>query len=533
MALAIFHDFCFFSPRLRRLCGSNKIMQRQFYILIAILILAASAAAHPLGNFSVNQYSRLEVGANEIKIRQVLDLAEIPTFQEQTAIDTDKDGAMSEAELKNYAERITPGILSNLLLTVNGKPLEIRAESREIKSETGAGNLPTLKVFWNLAADLPDINSVNQVKFENKNYAERLGWNEIVVNRASGINIFNSTAFGSGVTEELKSYPQETLDAPLREHAAEFSFTTGAIPENAKLLQNRDGHATAAAQPKDRLAELLELKEITPAIAFFGLLLAFGLGAMHAMSPGHGKTVVGAYLVGSRGTLKHAAFLGATVTITHTLGVFALGLITLFASNYILPEKIMPFLSFVSGLLVFFIGVSLFKNRLFGALGWQTSGGHHHHGHDHSHEHGHTHHHGEHSHDGHTHSHGEHHSHNHDAFTHTHDGHTHSHLPPEEISWRSLLGLGISGGLLPCPSALVLMLSAISLGRVGYGLVLTLVFSLGLAATLTAVGLIFLYIGKAFGGSKLGENRFVKTVPVLSAFVIACLGAVICYQSLS
>ena len=105
-------------------------------------------------------------------------------------------------------------------------------------------------------------------------------------------------------------------------------------------------------------------------------------------------------------------------------------------------------------------------------------------------------------------------------------------MPPEDITWKSLLALGISGGLLPCPSALVLMLSAISLGRVGYGLVLTLAFSFGLAATLTAVGLVFLYVGKAFGGSSLAQNRLVKTLPVFSAFVIACVGAVICYNSL-
>jgi ABC-type nickel/cobalt efflux system permease component RcnA len=250
----------------------------------------------------------------------------------------------------------------------------------------------------------------------------------------------------------------------------------------------------------------------------FGLLLAFGLGALHAMSPGHGKTVVGAYLVGSRGTVKHAVFLGLTVTITHTLGVFALGLITLFASNYILPERIMPFLNFVSGLLVFFIGISLFKDRLLSALGYKTVA------HQHHHEHGE---------DSHTHD-GEHfHSHENESM-HTHDGiHYHSHLPPEQVTWRNLLALGISGGLLPCPSALVLMLSAISLGRVGYGLILTIAFSLGLAATLTAVGLAFLYVGKLFDNPAIGNNRLVKTLPVLSAFVIACVGAVICYNSLA
>ena len=493
---------------------------------------AISVAAHPLGNFSVNQYSRLEVEESQIKIRQVLDLAEIPTFQAKAEIDADKDGVMSGAELDAYAERVTPQYLANLLLTSNGQPLALRAASKTAALEPGAGNLPVLKIKWDLIADVANANTINYIEFENKNYAERLGWNEIVVNRVGAVNVFDSTAYGSGVTDELAAYPQENLNAPLAERAAQFAFSTETVPAGAALLQNRDGHTTVAVQ-KDMLAELISVPEITPTIALFGLLLAFGLGAMHAMSPGHGKAVVGAYLVGSKGTPKHALFLGATVTITHTLGVFALGLITLFASNYILPEKLMPFLNFVSGLLVFFIGISLFKDRLFSALGWQTASHHHENGHEHAHD-GHTHSHGDHSHSHHDHSHDQapDHHHSHEGLTHSHGGSTHTHLPPENVTWKNLLALGISGGLLPCPSALVLMLSAISLGRVGYGLVLTLVFSFGLAATLTAVGLIFLYVGKAFGGSRLAESRIIKTMPVFSAFVIACVGAVICFNSL-
>lgn len=492
-------------------------MKKHLYVLIAILTFVVLGLAHPLGNFSINQYSRLEVGKSRIKIRQILDAAEIPTFQLQTEIDANKDGVMSGAELDVYAEKITPEVLSKLLLTVNDQPLSLRVESKNVQLKDGEGSLPILRIEWNLAGDVSNLSATNQVRFENVNYAERLGWNEIVVHRADGINIFDSTAFGSGITDELNAYPAESLNVPLAEKTAKFSFTTNDVPENARLLQNRDGHATASVAPKDKLAELLDVPEITPAIALFGLLFAFGLGAMHAMSPGHGKAVVGAYLVGSRGTPKHAAFLGLTVTITHTLGVFALGLITLFASNYILPEKLMPFLSFVSGLLVLYIGLTMFKSRLFSWLGWKK------HQHEHSHD--------EHFHpsaDGSDKT-----THAHDGFTHTHDGHTHSHLPPETVSWKSLLALGVSGGLLPCPSALVLMLSAISLGRIGYGLVLTVAFSFGLAATLTAVGLIFLYVGKAFAGARLAENRLVKALPVASAFVIACVGAVICYNSVA
>ncbi len=493
-----------------------------FNTVIFILLCAACAAAHPLGNFSINQYSRIEVETSQVKIRSVLDMAEIPTFQQSQHIDKDKDGKLSKEELDAYAEQITPEYVSNLVFSVDGKKIELRPTAKNIHLEEGSGNLSILKVEWDLIGDLPtNIGAARNFKFENKNYAERIGWNEIVVGRVSGVNIFNSTAFGSGVTNELDAYPQESIDAPLDERKAEFSAATGAIPPNAQALQNRDGHTTAPVQ-KDRFAELINAPEITPTIILFGLLVAFGFGAMHAMSPGHGKAVVGAYLVGSRGTPKHAIFLGLTVTITHTLGVFALGFITLFASNYILPERIMPFLNFFSGLLVLFIGLTLFKDRLLAALGYK-SGGHHQHLYDYTH----------------SHEDGDHapdeealHSHAHDGLTHTHGGSTHTHLPPENVTWRSLLALGISGGLLPCPSALVLMLSAISLDRIGYGLVLTLVFSFGLAATLTCVGLAFLYVGKFFESRSLGESKIIKALPVFSSFVIACIGAVICYNSL-
>ena len=295
--------------------------------------------------------------------------------------------------------------------------------------EEGSANLPILKVKWDLIGDLPDLNTadVHKVEFENKNNAGRIGWNEIVVERVSGINIFNSTAFGSGITDELKSYPGENLNARLDERKAEFSFTSSAIAADVKPLQNRDGHISTPVE-KDKFAELIN-GEITPSVILFGLILAFGFGAMHALSPGHGKTVVGAYLVGSRGTVKHAIFLGAIVTITHTLGVFALGLLTLFASKYILPETLMPFLSFVSGLLVLFIGLALFKDRLFIFLGWKTDS---HNGH---------------AHDEYTHNHDQDvhlqdHNHAHDGLTHSHGGSTHTHLPPRTNHLEQSSGIG-------------------------------------------------------------------------------------------
>ncbi len=486
------------------------------FVTVIVLVFAGLVAAHPLGNFSVNQFSKIELDKSEVRIRQIFDMAEIPTFQESALIDLDKDGVLSGAELQSYLDRVTPGYVENLQLTVGGGTAAKTVTGSKIWTEKGAGDLLTLKISWDIAAKITAVAGESAVHFENLNYPDRIGWNEIVIGHSAGVNVFNSTAYGSGLTDELKSYPQESLNSPLHERTADLSFTQAVIPAGAVPLKTRDGNIAAARQT-DRLTELIAVPVLTPALALFGLLLAFGFGAMHAMSPGHGKTVVGAYLVGSRGTFKHALFLGLTVTITHTIGVFALGLITLFASSFILPERIMPFLSFVSGLLVFFIGASLFKERLFGALGWADAGHHHDHNLPAAHDHyGKAEH--EHTHGGHT---------------HTHGGSTHTHLPPKDITWRSLLGLGISGGLLPCPSALVLMLSAVSLGRIGYGLILTVVFSFGLAATLTGVGLAFLYLGKIFGGTSLTQNRIFRAVPVLSALVIASVGAVICFTSLN
>ena len=486
-------------------------MRKKLYSFAVFLVFmfAGLAAAHPLGNFTVNHYSRIEVEKSQVKMREVLDMAEIPTFQESQKIDTNKDGTLSPEELDIYADRITPEYISNLQLLIDGQPVALKAVNKDIGLGEGSGDLPILRVKWDLIGDLPnfDTAAIHQLKFENSNNSERIGWNEIVIERVGGINIFNSTAFGSGITDELKSYPGENINAPLTERKAEFSFTSSILAADAKPLQNRDGHVSAPVE-KDSFAELIRVPEITPTVILFGLLFAFGLGAAHALSPGHGKAVVGAYLIGSKGTPKHAVFLGITVTITHTLSVFAIGIIAFFASKYILPEKLMPILSFLSGLMVLIIGLSLFKSRLFSVLGYQSDKAAHR------------------AEDEHDHSDVE------NDFTHTHGGSTHTHVPPKRVTWGNLLALGISGGLLPCPSALVLMLAAISKQRVGYGIVLTLIFSFGLAATLTAVGLAFLYGGKIFDSPSLSQNKIVKFLPVFSSFVISCVGAVICYQSL-
>jgi len=300
----------------------------------------------------------------------------------------------------------------------------------------------------------------------------------------------------------------------------------------------------AAPPQTDALTRLLHQQQLTPWMIAVAIGIAFALGAAHALTPGHGKTIVAAYLVGSRGTLKHAAFLGAMVTFTHTVSVFLLGLATLFLFQYVVPQKVTQVLGAISGLSIVVIGGWMLYKRLRGSPHSHS----HHHDHDHAHDHVHDHtndHEHAHAHvhsDEHHHPHD--HTHHHDAQedSHSHDhGHSHSHGPgghshmPDEISWSGLAALGASGGLVPCESALVLLLTAIALRRVGLGLLLLVSFSLGLALVLMGIGILVIY-AKNLLPSGSGGNRFfrpiVRWMPVASAAVVMLLGVVMTSVSL-
>jgi ABC-type nickel/cobalt efflux system permease component RcnA len=466
--------------------------------LCLLICLATSAFAHPLGQYTINHYARITPGADRVQVRYVVDWAELAAFPEIQAADADHNGTLSEAEAQTYLARVVPQLRAALELTANGQAVELQLRAQKLSLPPGTANLPTMRMELDFTGTCA-IATVTRWRWEDINHAGRQGWHEVVVSPTANVTVFDSTAFGNGLTDELQTYPEDLLFAPLNERLAVWSTTTGALPAGAKALLTRAGKPVAAQ--RDRFAELISASTITPGFAILALLLAFVFGGAHALSPGHGKTVVGAYLVGARGTARHAAFLGLTVTITHTSSVIALGLVTLFASQYIVPEKLYPILSLTSGALVLGIGLRLLAQRLRAAFGTPTT--HHHHPHDHTHE-------------------------------HSHDGHTHSHLPPEQITWRNLLALGVSGGLLPCPSALVVMLSAIALQRVAFGLILIVAFSLGLASVLTLIGLAFVYAGQRLQMSATGWLRHVtRLLPVLSAAVIAVLGAGIMWQALS
>lgn len=269
--------------------------------------------------------------------------------------------------------------------------------------------------------------------------------------------------------------------------------------------------AAPAAPTPDYLARLLHQGDLSLGLLLAGVAVAFALGAVHALSPGHGKTIVAAYLVGTRGTPKHAIFLGGMVTFTHTISVFLLGLVTLFLSQFVLPDKISAVLGVISGIAIVWIGATLFYKRLRAAR---------------RHGHAHPHHHHDHGHHDHDHAHDHHHEPAHGTLVHDHgDGHVHSHGPEGDVSLGSLIALGASGGLVPCPSAMVLLLSAIALGRIGLGLTLLVAFSLGLAGVLMGIGLAVLYAKSWLPDArKTSQHAAFRLIPVASAALIVCIG---------
>jgi ABC-type nickel/cobalt efflux system permease component RcnA len=491
------------------------------------------AEAHPLGNFTVNQYSRLDIGRDTLRVRYIVDMAEIPAFQERQAIDGDGDGQVSDAESAAYLAQQAPALLAGLRLAVNNAPAALQVENQRISFPEGQGGLLTLRMEFDLVAATAGATQPIAIDYRDGNFAERIGWREIVVRPGAGVILSDTSAPVQDQSDELRSYPQDMLSSPLDVRAARISVTLGAATTSVAAASPTAADAPSARVP-DQFANLIASKELTPAAIALALLLALLLGAGHALTPGHGKTIVAAYLVGARGTAKHAIFLGITTTITHTAGVFAIGFVTLWISNYILPEQLYPWLEFISGVLVISIGVVLFRGRLASMLRRPTTSDEprmtsddHGHAHDHDHDQVHTH---DHDHD-HNHDHDHDHTHDHDhGHSHDHGPHGHSHMPPGAdggpVTWRGLLALGISGGLLPCPSALVVLLSAIALHRVAFGMLLIVAFSIGLAGVLTGIGLLLVYARRLFERFPT-DGRLLQALPVASAAFVTLAGVMI------
>jgi ABC-type nickel/cobalt efflux system permease component RcnA len=539
------------------------------------LSIAGAAAAHPLGNFTVSRYSALTFREKSIDVLYIVDMAEIPTFQERQAMDKDSDGRVDPAEEVAWAERQSVDIAGNLLLTIDGSAIPLAPVGHILTFPPGQGELLTTRLEVRLTADLPEPEADHPLAFlyEDRNFRDRLGWQEIVATAEDG-RLLESTVPADDISDQLRAYPADLLQTPQSVSHAEIRYAPAAADLARGTVQSAPVETAAVPARRfdqDEFAGLLSRSLDTPGAWLLALLVAAGLGAAHALTPGHGKTIVGAYLVGSRGTARHALILGLTTTITHTAGVFALGLVVLVASEFVMPEKFYPWLGVLSGLLVVLIGLSILRGHFRHWLAYR---------HDMAHERGHYH-----FHFGKSHVHGSHGSvhlrpaqsahqpartttkparvlafatvaqanakhetllpagRHHDlGDAHSdkghHHPHTHNHEHPtatddDSLSLRRLLALGISGGLLPCPSALILMLSAIALRQVGAGLVLILAFSIGLASVLTGIGLVMVYAGKLLERLPLHHSGLTtRLLPMASSLFITAAGLLITVRAL-
>jgi nickel/cobalt exporter len=446
-------------------------------ILLAVAALGGSGAtahAHPLGNFSINHLVQVRAAADGVHLHYILDQAEIPTFQErgrsaaqvlaakraEVARGLRVDGVGGGAAGSGGAGARTPA-----------GPLPLRfAGAGTISHPPGQGGLPLTRVELDLLA--PAV-AHGRLVVHDDTFPGRVGWKAIVARPGDGTAVRSSVP-ATDPTAGLRHYPVDALSSPLDQRVAALSVRPGDGTVTAPGGRVAHGRADRSG---DGFAGVFADAAAGRGVLLFFLLAAFAWGAIHALSPGHGKAMVAAYLVGTRGTARHAVGLGAAVTVTHTIGVFALGVVTLALSQYVLPEDLYPWLNLVSGLMVVGIGGAVLRARVCRARAQRRDHHHHHHG-------------------------------------------------PQDLSWKGLVGMGASAGLVPCPSALVVLLGAIAQHQVGLGLLLIVVFSLGLATTLTGLGLAVVGAGRL--ATRVRVPPAVATaLPAASALAIVAAGAVL------
>ncbi len=450
-------------------------------VVAAVMSAPATAIAHPLGNFTVNRYAGIELTPGEVRIDYVLDMAEIPTVQVRPEIDTDANDAITDSELAAWAARTAPELLANLTLTVDRRAVPLDVVSSSMRFRPGQGGLDILRLEATFAGP---VASSGQLAFADANFVDRIGWSEVTAAGIDGTAVARSSVPARSVSNALLSYPLDLLASPLDVHEAALSFHPGTDAPAAAATGGVEANAARLDVTGGAFAGLVGR---TGPFMLMALLLAFGFGALHALGPGHGKTLMAAYLVGAGGRARHAIAVGGSVAVMHTAAVLALGFVVLTTAEVFAPERVYPWLGLVSGLIAFALGASLLVARLGSRSGTHGGPDHHHP---------------------------------------SADGTAgHGQAPPEVLTRRSLTAIAVAGGMLPSPTALVVLLAAVALDRIAYGLALIGAFSLGLATALVVVGLVALRARDVVAGKMSGKTA--RVVPVFSAASIALLGLVL------
>lgn len=480
-----------------------------------VVLTPAGALAHPLGNFTVNTSSALELTPKHVTVHYVLDMAEIPTVQAMPSIDTDGDGTADASEQLAWAETEATSIGNHLLLEVDGRPVPLAAGPATMELLPGQGGLHILRLETSFTGM---VAAAGKLTYRDDNFADRTGWREVVI-AGEGTALTDTSFPTTSPTDLLRSYPTDALSSPLRVTEAHLSYapvpaaiaTTAAGTETATLLPDESGVTRPGTDPSG-FASLLT----GSGFSVLALLLAVGFGAAHALAPGHGKTLVAAYLVGSGAKMRQAAVAGGAVALMHTASVLLLGTAVLSAQKLFAPEHVYPWLGLASGVLVLILGGRLLYQRTRGMRSDRHGAGdsphdHSHHGHDSQ------------SGQGHSHGHG------------VDSGHGHAHptLPPDVplLSRKGLAAIALSGGMLPSPTALVVLLGSVALHRVAFGLALIAAFSIGLAGALVFVGVVAVRARDAFT-ARFG-TRLSEAIPVAGATVMLIAGAILAVRGAS
>ncbi len=452
------------------------------------------AFAHPLGNFTTNHLSAIAVAKGTVRLRYVLDLAEIPTVGVEHTIAA--DGRPTDAAYQAWAGAHAVAIAPLLELRADGNPLALTPDGATVRTRPGAAGLHTLYFTASFHAALPA--GTHRLAYQDRTEDGRLGWKDVVL------------APATEPTRELTVYPSALIGSPRQRTTLAATIDAAG---SAHAAADPAGDAVAAAPGPslgrmNDLAAVLDRRDGGPLVFAGALLLALALGALHALEPGHGKTLLAVSLVGARATARQALILASSLTVAHTIGVFVLGAIVLCFTRWLVPEQIYPWVTLASGGFVAVLGA-----RALGAEVRRRRPVAHTHAHVHTDAHPHDH--------DHAHGLGEHHHHHLDD-----EAHALAHAIPGQapLTFRTAVIAASSGNLAPCPAALVVLLAAIALHRIAFGLTLIVAFSIGLAATLTLLGLAVVR-GAAWLASRPQFDRVARFAPLVSAGAIAAIGA--------
>lgn len=540
---------------------SLRLLGTALLSAVLVVVIAPSATAHPLGNFTVNSYSGLTVEPTAVAVQLVVDTAEIPTLQ---AFPQVNGGHPISTSLQDaYRIRQCQLLAKGAQLTVAGAEVPVAVVDSTLSFPPGSAGLHIMRLTCDTRTTRAVMTVNRSVLYRDMNSLDRVGWHEITA-VGDGVRLSRSDVPAVSPSHVLTAYPVDLLSSPLNQRSADLAIVTGSGVVAGAAVHVQDP-STAMPRGVDRLTtaftNLVASRNLTIGFALVAVLLAVVLGGMHAFAPGHGKTLMAAYLIGRRSSLRQAAIIGLSVTLTHTFGVLALGIVLSLVA-FTAPERVYPWLGLASGIMLVSIGITLLRNGLatrrqnlaqiaetalaatappvvraprvtsrraqpmvsafghrqsstpIGQLSGRTlthraqpahnqessSAPDHRHGADH--------------HDG---------SENVHRLTeldgmHSHGVFSHTHLPPagsERTGARSLLAVGFAGGLVPSPSALVVLLGGIALGRAWFGVLLVIAYGIGMALALIGTGLVLVKARDRLHRWAEANNRTRRTGAVL------------------